>query len=235
MSQEAVDRLRDEVERLVSLQGQPGVPQLLFVCPETLSMVTEFAGPTLEEHLQEKSLSVVQRVEVLRQIVKVLNRIHMRGLVYVNTHPQNICVQLCRNKDIAVTLTACGGSVPTGGQITVRGGGAEASPLMAPEVVAGQEVGQAADAFSVAHIIHILGLTGPCVFTLPVEARKWVEQSVYSTPAWRGSLWHLQTFLPPKFATSTSPPKTVTPPKTLLVPPPAPAKVPPAPGKVELE
>ena len=187
-----------EMEVLTSFQGQPGFEKILFACPESLCLVKEFSGPTLDDCLRRNSLSTAQRLDVLRQTVRILNHMHIRGLLYLDTDPKNICVTLHSNKDVTVTVTGCRGSVPVGGRLAVVegnvvGDGAVRS-LMAPEVLGGMPLDLSADAYAVSRMARLLGLTHPAVLT--EEALQWMRQSSSPISGQRGTLRHLSTLLP---------------------------------------
>ncbi|ROT70652.1 hypothetical protein C7M84_011067 [Penaeus vannamei] len=101
-----------EAKALLLLEGVPRVQQLVGICPEQLSLVTTYAGPTLKRQL--RALSLRQRALLALQLTETVQAIGARGLRHGDLMPGNICVDASRD-DPAVTIIDFGVCSRSGG------------------------------------------------------------------------------------------------------------------------
>lgn len=94
--------LKVEAMMLRVCQGQ-GTQKLVGVCVEELTLLTEYAGPSLEQWLLHDSLSEHDRLQVLHQVMATTRRCLKRNVCHNDLSIRNICVERKRQGQLRVT------------------------------------------------------------------------------------------------------------------------------------
>nr|XP_045603217.1 probable myosin light chain kinase DDB_G0282429 [Procambarus clarkii] len=139
-----------EIEALAALRGLVGVQKLLGVCPETLTLITEYSGETWTGVL-ERGQSVQECLKVLRQVCQITETIHARGWVHVDIKADNICVHHT-SEGIQATIIDFGLAMRIGEQADFPEG--TQCAYIAPEVLENRPCTPAADVYSIATMFH---------------------------------------------------------------------------------
>lgn len=92
-----------EAKAMGMLQGTPGVQHLVGICPERLSLVTRYGGPTLQQQLQARALSWREKTLMAVKLTDILRAIHAQGLAHCDLKCNNICVDASQG-DPEVTI-----------------------------------------------------------------------------------------------------------------------------------
>ncbi|XP_069185317.1 calcium/calmodulin-dependent protein kinase type 1-like [Procambarus clarkii] len=146
-----ITSLVGEIEALWDLRGLAGVQKLIGVCPETLTLITEYSGETWAT-VVARGQSVQEYLEVISQVCRILETIHARGWVHVDIKADNICLQYT-TEGIQVTIIDFGLAMLTG----ERGSFQEGSQCthIAPEVLNNLPCTPAADVYSIARVFEL--------------------------------------------------------------------------------
>ncbi|XP_069185173.1 proto-oncogene tyrosine-protein kinase Src-like [Procambarus clarkii] len=84
--------LIQEIKALSALHGVAGVQKLVGVCPEALTLVTEYSGETWSDVLERRQASVQVCLEVTSQVCRIMSTIHARGWTHMDIKANNVCV-----------------------------------------------------------------------------------------------------------------------------------------------
>nr|XP_045607013.1 calcium/calmodulin-dependent protein kinase type 1-like [Procambarus clarkii] len=146
-----INSLVGEIEALWDLQGLAGVQKLIGVCPETLTLITEFSGETWATVL-ERGQSVQENLVVISQVCRIVETIHARGWVHVDIKANNICLQYTI-EGIQVTIIDFGLAMLIGKQCNFQKGAQ--STHIAPEVLENHPCTPAADVYSIGRMFEL--------------------------------------------------------------------------------
>ncbi|BAY11261.1 serine/threonine-protein kinase [Calothrix sp. NIES-2098] len=171
--EKAVELFRQEAVRLSELQ-HPQIPQLLdyFEQENQLCLVEEWiAGRTLEQELQQGVLNAEQIGELLKELLPVLQFIHVRNVIHRDIKPANI---MRRSSGKQLVLIDFGVAKQITATALLRTGTTVGSPgYMAPEQMRGKAL-PASDLYSLG-VTCIYLLTGISPFDLfDVTSDRWV-------------------------------------------------------------
>ncbi|KAK8730113.1 hypothetical protein OTU49_008457, partial [Cherax quadricarinatus] len=150
-----VRSLVQEMRALHALQDIPGVQKIIAACPEYMTIVTDYAGETLETLTKKRVLSRLQTLEILSQVCNILIGIHSHGWTHLDIKPSNICINRTP-EGLHVTIIDYGLAVPLGQKQNFPDG-AKARHI-APEVLRNQPATAQADYFSIARLITCLDI-----------------------------------------------------------------------------
>nr|XP_045589885.1 calcium/calmodulin-dependent protein kinase type II-like [Procambarus clarkii] len=137
-----------EIEALAALKGLAGVQKLIGVCPETLTLITEYCGETWSDVLERRQSSVKECLEVVGQVCRTIAAIHARGWIHIDLKANNICVQRTSG-GVQATVIDFGLAVQVGTRHRFRNGDIH----MAPEVIKGLPCTTAADVYSIGQLL----------------------------------------------------------------------------------
>jgi eukaryotic-like serine/threonine-protein kinase len=117
---------------------------------ESVLIVMEYVeGPTLAQELESGPLAPPRVADIVGQIAGALDQVHAQGIVHRDVKPANILLRpdgMVKLADLGIALA----SETT--QITVSGTVLGTAAYMAPEQLDGDEVGPAADIYSLAAV-----------------------------------------------------------------------------------
>nr|XP_045590860.1 casein kinase 1-like [Procambarus clarkii] len=110
--------LIQEIKALSALQGLAGVQKLIGVCPEALTLITEYSGETWSDILERRQTSVQVCLEVSSQVCRIMSTIHARGWIHMDIKANNVCVK--RTSDgVQATLIDFGLAVQDGARVSL--------------------------------------------------------------------------------------------------------------------
>ncbi|KAK8718732.1 hypothetical protein OTU49_014511 [Cherax quadricarinatus] len=181
-----VRSLVQEMRALHALQDIPGVQKIIAVCPEYLTIVTEYAGDTLETLTKKRVLSRLQTLEILSQVCNILIGIHSHGWIHLDIKANNICIKRTR-EGLRVTIIDYGLAVPLGHKVNFPD--VAKAHHIAPEVLRNQPATAQADYFSIARLITYLEILCNC------ELQVWIQQALFMDVNRRPNLKVLQELL----------------------------------------
>ncbi|XP_071532448.1 uncharacterized protein [Panulirus ornatus] len=183
-----VQAMLSEIRALSVLQDCPGVQQLVMVCPETLSIITQYGGEPLGKYLARNSCSHSQVLDIALQLTDTLISIHQKGWTHLDVKIDNVTV--CSSQaGLQVTLIDFGLATPIGGRRAFPKG--TLSEHTAPEVLTGCPCSPQSDVYSMARLVSRL-VKWPMLNT---QLSKWVHHGLNVNPRHRHSLPALSTIL----------------------------------------
>ncbi|XP_042872297.1 uncharacterized protein LOC122253333, partial [Penaeus japonicus] len=166
-----------------------GFQRVVGLCPETLSLVTKFAGRTLEHFVPSERLKPEHRYSAMMQICKAVGTLHKTGLVHNDIKLNNVCLKLTASGP-EVTLIDFGicrkaGTAP-GLQVEWNN-----SLPYAPEICGADNCSAESDVYSVGKLLHQLFGSKQ----LPQLLNNWYVKSQSQKPSERSNLSSLMRFL----------------------------------------
>lgn len=72
LDREQMPSVLTEAKAMMLLQGIPRVQRLVGICPEQLSLVSKYGGPTLKKQLASRALSFKQRALIAMQLAETV-------------------------------------------------------------------------------------------------------------------------------------------------------------------
>ncbi|XP_042241270.1 dual specificity testis-specific protein kinase 1-like [Homarus americanus] len=178
-----INGLQREIEAMSSLHGVPGVQKVIGVCPWKLTMITEFAGDSLEKYLKTHTCTTEESLQIVQQVSRTLVEVNARGWLHNDLKIDNICIQKT-DKGIQTTIIDFGLATKIGGTLPIVPGSV-ASFHTAPEVVKRLPLTPKADVYSVGRLLQHLV---PQLNRLDPPVLSWLTRSVRINPNLRDSL-----------------------------------------------
>ncbi|XP_042242224.1 calcium-dependent protein kinase 1-like [Homarus americanus] len=174
--------LQKEIQALSVLQNVPGLQKIIGVCPSKLTLLTEYAGESLDKYLQTHTCTIGQRLQIVKQVTRTLLAVKERGWVHTDVRCENICIQNTPS-GIRATLIDLGLSAQIG-KFNRFPPGTKSPFYMAPEVVKNSPVTSQADVYSMGRLLQtVVG-----VHHLSREAQRWVSHAINPVPNLRNNM-----------------------------------------------
>lgn len=179
--------LATEVRFLSKFKDVNGVQQLVGVCVENRSLLTKFAGHSIDtQKINQHSL-----MTILKQLAKIVDEINSLDIHHNDLKCANVCVQRTAAGP-KVTVIDFGLATTASSPLLDEPMGpreAQKYPWVAPEVLAGESSSSASDTFSVAFVARTL--FNEAKLTMPSRLDSWVNDALSPNPVVRPTLSQL--------------------------------------------
>lgn len=142
----------EEIHFLTMLKEVKGIQKLVGICPENNSLLTEYAGPSLNNVKQDRQFVL----QVTRQIAGIIDRLSSLNVYHNDIKSHNICVS-SKPEGYEVTLIDFGLASTTNPTFDQEFTKKEIETYfwIAPEILQNQCSSPASDVYGVAHALEV--------------------------------------------------------------------------------